>query len=125
MKSADYWAAEMECAGDNVARVEAIREEMRQECLSSLVTAVEKHGSAAVLSEFGDAIRNAGKPKADVGLIVGVEYIDRDGIRRSMDFAAHGAGVTLSDICYKGGKPFWDVYCGNPKGLIFLKEAMV
>ena len=70
MKSADYWAAEMECAGDNVARVEAIREEMRQECLSSLVTAVEKRGSAAVLSEFGDAVRNAGKPKLRKGQLV-------------------------------------------------------
>ena len=123
MKTAEEYQGQLVgCSIDNVAPVvEAIREEMRQECEGDAITAAGqmKHViSYGDLGSISNAIRNAGKPKLRTGQVVGYIIHNTDGSDPYI-YKEKVNGGRWSDLCdWEGHEQ--SAYDGD----VFLKEAM-
>ena len=130
MKSAEEWHRwQIEQQATDKETVEAIREEMRQECFK----AWDATPNATTYDEMRAAILNAGKPKLRKGQLVlwsqkgtgiGVVYIPEDWEDPSVP-------LKWSDLCDEDGEglpmPIYSTHRDNPQvihdGPVFLKEA--
>ena len=118
MKSAEKWAEEIDEYGQTASQVEAIREEMRRECMKAAEPYAVRDAAA-----LQDALGNAGKPMFRKGQLC---FRDKTGDIRVVGLNGCTPGklwrpIKWSDLCDPKGR--WTPDTGILDGPVFLKAA--
>ena len=104
------------------AKLEAIREEMRQECERAAIQAFNDAKRENPVFDVGRAILNAGKPKLRKAQLY--QYEGNIGVcRESRPIPEKFCPLKRSEVCDESGKTL-DLPSLGGDGPVFLKEAM-